>query len=82
MLIEQLFALSILIFHYWTVFHGPETTGKKEIHSEFQNFVYEISINFCAAGSNPPTFTAVHWGRRKLEALLQVHSPDIAKEKL
>lgn len=82
MLIQQLFTLSILIFHYWTVFHGPETTNKKEICSEFQNFVHQISINFCAAESNPSTFTAVHWGRRKLDALLQVHSPDITEEKL
>lgn len=64
MLIEQPFTVSIVIFHYWTVFYAPETTGRKEIHSELQNFVHQISINFCVAESNPSTCTAVHWGRR------------------
>lgn len=82
MLIKKLFTLSIVIFHYWTVFHGPETTVKKfTVNFRTLSIKFLCCINFCVAESNFSTFTAVHRGRRKLNALLQIHSPDITKEK-
>lgn len=44
MLVEQLYTLSILIFRYWTLLHGPETTDKKD---------KSVMVNFRTLSTNP-----------------------------
>lgn len=40
---EQLYTLRILIFHYWTILHGPETTDKN---------VKSLTVNFRTLSTN------------------------------
>lgn len=65
MLIEQLHTLSILVFHYWTLLHGPETRDKND---------KSLTVNFRTLSTNPVPIFVLH------KAILQLLQQYIGEE--